>query len=1096
FEKNSDSPFIICYEDYILRKIDYVKKFCTFLNVEYKTEYFEESKVKRGAITGNFEITKDEFDISNLFLQKYVSMLDTYQISNSFNISDIIKKYKIGDSRSEQMNEYYGISPIFLKDKYLRKEFQNKKQSQEIKDASSEIERIKLEIENKNRQLVDIKQETYQQSKLYETNLEEIQNLRVQLKRKNEIIEKDLLEIENLSLMLKEKDAEVQSSSMELVNKNRQLENIKQEADQQNKLNETNLGEIKNLGIRIKQKSEIIEKKQLEIENKSLIIEEKDAEIELSKKAIDSQNKYTENLKNILGSNIKEINALRKIIENSKIEMEKQNKYILDFKDSISSMSLQIERLENKNSELTISIDESNSQINDLKTKNSLLTTELSSILISKNSTDRELSRIKNSLGHKIIMFPGNAYLKIINYSERQIQNSLHLFKPGLNKTPKKQIIEKKGYNIAEGFILITSLYNEKKVARQAELLYCLDANLRNPEISQCHIVYDQASDDAENLTLHEIRNKKGVTIEMAKTRPSFSKLFNIARNEYSNHRIIICNSDIYFDKTLALLKPEKFSRTIFCFSRKNDQGDHKSYNPITNSAGLPNNLSADAWMFFSSIPDDFYADYGLGTMYSDSFLNNELLQKKYSIINPCHDINVFHLQNEGSESQQNNTAKRAEFEQIILKESNRIKKTEVSVGIHWSSLLSVEEIKNYNLIVRWTKKNIILDVRAHDTKIIMAHIKDLNQFSNSNTCSIWLLVDDISKWLKAVLPVRSDYVNVTEIYDSKLFVQPKTMEEILEAFTGPLNVFIRPSMVNAVINTIMVKKTGLKNISKIINRKPKLYIDVQFGLCNRLRALASASVLGESTSRELVLIWNPDVHCDTKFSELFDNHLNESGMIQAEKLSEMEVYDYMNGELRRSNSLYINCNTKKDIYIRSAYTLDYGHFNKAKEDVFLRQLVANKCILEQAEKYSVDNMIGIHIRMGGGVNYDKDKWDSDLFLDKKGTELMHYWRERSHYKVFEKKIDELLSKDKNTLFYIAADQREIYEVFTEKYNKNIVFHARDTYDRSYEQQIMAMIDLYVLSRTKIIYGSNWSSFSEVASRIGGNKLFLSGIHF
>jgi hypothetical protein len=41
-----------------------------------------------------------------------------------------------------------------------------------------------------------------------------------------------------------------------------------------------------------------------------------------------------------------------------------------------------------------------------------------------------------------------------------------------------------------------------------------------------------------------------------------------------------------------------------------------------------------------------------------------------------------------------------------------------------------------------------------------------------------------------------------------------------------------------------------------------------------------------------------------------------------------------------------------------------------------------------------------------------------------------------------------------------------------------------------------ALADLMCLGRTRKLVGSNWSSFSEAAGRLGGVSVYLSGVHF
>lgn len=287
-----------------------------------------------------------------------------------------------------------------------------------------------------------------------------------------------------------------------------------------------------------------------------------------------------------------------------------------------------------------------------------------------------------------------------------------------------------------------------------------------------------------------------------------------------------------------------------------------------------------------------------------------------------------------------------------------------------------------------------------------------------------------------------------------------------------------------------MIRHNSLK-----INEK-HIIIDLQFGLSNRLRALASAYVLAKKTNRKLIVIWQPDVHCNCTFDELFTGHNLYVVDSNPFEIGDTCYYDYMNAPLRRANKLRIDHETDKDIFIRAAYTLDYSFYNKDDENEFLRLLKPVAPVLNKLKQFDISSMIGLHIRMGAGKNFDKERWDSDEFLDSTGKEFMYFWRDRSHYDAFIPLVQEILEKNPEQKFFLSADLKLIYDVFTEKFGENIIYNQRTIYDRSKKQQISALLDLYCLSKTKMIYGSAWSAFTEVASRIGGNPCKLSGIDF
>ncbi len=649
------------------------------------------------------------------------------------------------------------------------------------------------------------------------------------------------------------------------------------------------------------------------------------------------------------------------------------------------------------------------------------------------------------------------------------------------------------------GFVLITSLYNETNSSRNNELVYCLNSNLSNSSINEVVVLYDTSRDGTDNKILKAIESLPKVTLLKVPGRPSFSDCFSLAGREFNGRNIIVANSDIYFDSTLLKIDFNKFPDQFLVLSRYNDNGSHGSFKPVTNSQDLPNFLSADAWIFISPIKKSFYADYGLGTMYSDSFLNTKLICSGIKVLNPCLDVKAYHLQSGISESQAIDKAKQQKFDEIYKTEKKRSKEGELSTGLHWCFLPETELALSYNYKAKWTKKNIVIDLNTYATDKIGNITGNLNEFAKRYGISIWLYSNELKPLSDWVLPTRNEYLNFTNFCNTERFFKPETANYLPDVLNTYENVFINQKMIKPFLEFAkenVKQKTSFSNLLNYTEKRPKIYIHVQFGLSNRLRALASAFHIANELGRELVLIWEPDVHCDCRFNDLFVNHCLQVEHQRCLDTDNMDCYDYMNGPLRREGKLRINLKTKTDIYIKSAYTLDYSFYNKNEEDKFLTSLQPINQVVETVRSYKLQDFVGLHIRMGGGENYDSDLWDSDKFLDSKGKELMNYWRGKSHFKTFLPLVEKIVLKNPDQKFYLAADMQLIYNVFAENFGDRIIYYKRDLYDRSLEQQITALIDLYCLSKTIKIYGSNWSSFSEVASRLGNKEVKLSGVHF
>lgn len=680
---------------------------------------------------------------------------------------------------------------------------------------------------------------------------------------------------------------------------------------------------------------------------------------------------------------------------------------------------------------------------------------------------------------------------QILLYFKSLFLSGHHVGKPGSATDSRK--------NENDGFVLITSLYNETESLRMEELMYCLNSNLSNDSIGEVVVLYDISRDDKNNKVLKALESFPQVSLHKVPGRPTFSECFSLAGREYAGRDIIVANADIYFDSSLLKINFDKIAEQFLVLSRYNDDGSHASLKPITNSQDLPNFLSADAWLFRSPVKRPFFADYKLGTMYSDSFLNTNLIGSGIKALNPCLEIKACHLQRGVSESQDAGQAKRRKFDAIYDTERVRSGKGELSTGLHWCFLPETDEELGYNYQVRWTKKNIVIDVNDHAIDRIASMVSHLNEFARRNQTSIWLYSMELRSLYRRVMPMRNELVNLTRICNPTKFFEPVTSNHLPDVMKVYDNVLINQEMIDSFFRLVKDSLQDKTSLPKRIHYKttnPKVYIDVQFGLSNRLRALASAFLIARSLRRELVLIWEPDVHCNCHFNDLFVNHCLNVESRNVVSVDNMDCYDYMNGPLRREGKLRLNLKTNKDIYVKSAYTLDYKLYDKNEEDLFLQSLRPISQVSDRVSSYDLSDLVGLHVRMGGGENFDADLWDSDKYLDAKGKELMNYWRGKSHFKTFLPLVTHILENNPDQKFYLAADLQLIYDVFVEKFGDQIIFHQRDVFDRSLEQQITALIDLYCLSKTRLIYGSNWSSFSEVASRLGNKEVKLSGVHF
>ncbi len=133
----------------------------------------------------------------------------------------------------------------------------------------------------------------------------------------------------------------------------------------------------------------------------------------------------------------------------------------------------------------------------------------------------------------------------------------------------------------------------------------------------------------------------------------------------------------------------------------------------------------------------------------------------------------------------------------------------------------------------------------------------------------------------------------------------------------------------------------------------------------------------------------------------------------------------------------------------------------------FLLTPEMNERVERECRNYT-DKMVGVHIRR------TDNRWAI----------------EKSPLSSFETKMDEELAADNTVRFYVATDDKMVKDALCERYHQHILTSQGDLQRWGNKEGIwQALAEMYALSRTKKIYGSYYSSFSEMAARLGNIEL-------
>lgn len=286
-------------------------------------------------------------------------------------------------------------------------------------------------------------------------------------------------------------------------------------------------------------------------------------------------------------------------------------------------------------------------------------------------------------------------------------------------------------------------------------------------------------------------------------------------------------------------------------------------------------------------------------------------------------------------------------------------------------------------------------------------------------------------------------------------------------------------------------------------------------GLGNRLRALGSCMSFAKESSRELVVVWAPDSHIEAKFTEMFLTDLVVMEKMPVEwPFADVEKWDPVWSQFKFHN--YMEMEGKgavkgetifdipnKHMYYKGAYIMEADNSeltNWDKDNDMLRSLepiteVSRMVRDLEGNGLGSDNVVGLHVR---NRTLEKDIKNVNFIQEygDEATKTMDMWRQKSGVQNFIKQMNLIIKERPSTKFFVATDTFEVIGQLEELYPDRILSFKRTCDERDGECVRYALADLYALSKCKELYGSNWSSFTEAAERIGGIKAKLAGQDF
>ena len=280
-------------------------------------------------------------------------------------------------------------------------------------------------------------------------------------------------------------------------------------------------------------------------------------------------------------------------------------------------------------------------------------------------------------------------------------------------------------------------------------------------------------------------------------------------------------------------------------------------------------------------------------------------------------------------------------------------------------------------------------------------------------------------------------------------------------------------------------------------------------GLTSRCNTLSQAYRIAKDYNDKLVIIWTLEDACNISYYDVFSEKqfddidieiietIKDSLFKNIPKLiKQFKIKDILN-ELRfrkyyreiTSGTRYVEYNPYPGVGWEGA---EFEHHLRAC-DAKVREILAGKTpdkLFLHAFNGIFYNSIPSHDELAAIKFSDSILKQVDEIVGIREMVGLHIRRtdhikaiEESPIEGFIKAIEEEVSRDSGTLFFLATDSEEEEETLKVLFGDRIVIQANKHWGRvDKDSMISGVIDLLCLSRCKYIYGSSGSAFSKFAS--------------
>ncbi|MEG1643981.1 MAG: hypothetical protein RR293_07555 [Bacteroidales bacterium] len=271
--------------------------------------------------------------------------------------------------------------------------------------------------------------------------------------------------------------------------------------------------------------------------------------------------------------------------------------------------------------------------------------------------------------------------------------------------------------------------------------------------------------------------------------------------------------------------------------------------------------------------------------------------------------------------------------------------------------------------------------------------------------------------------------------------------------------------------------------------RSNEIWLTPYGGLANRMRAVNSMVEFTRETAIPLNVVWFANFELNAPFSSLFLPIQDSMVSIEESKPYSRFLYNsprrnnlwipYITSRLyfdriiyydefirlRDNNLLGDTLRSGGRIFVESCY--DFGHASEALARNFVPTQRLQEAVCNFVDANFASRTVGVHIR----------RTDNTLAI------------EQSPIKLFMDAMQREIQAFPDVKFYVASDDEKEKELLKNRFGGRIITRSSDCRRNCIEGIESAVEDMYILSCTAKIYGSFYSSFSDIAAKLRGAEI-------